>query len=540
MSFWTPDAATGFVSELDAANYSELLHPFSLDNAYWKDMLRSFQISAIAVVACLVFGFPVAYFLAMKVKKLEYQIALFILALAPFWTSFITRSVAWAYPLMGSQGALNQFLVKLGISSYDHPLLDTQFTQLSVQLAMIQLYILFMVTPIFFLLAQVDRHAIEAARDLGGNWWSTFREVILPQTMPGIVIGSIFIFVLTMGEYGTVEVISQGAVTTVGVYVQTQIIGTQYPQGAASAVLLVLILILGVFVITRFSNLREDSDDRRLRPRHGADAGQRRQAAAKRRRDWAKWGLATYFVIFLIFLYAPMILMAILSFQGYYGRRHLPVQGPAGLDWWRSIFDEPGRARSSSRTPGGIRAAGEGSLWVSLAAGAIVAFMAFTLSMAFRRRFRGRRHRLLHDPARADDARLPARPRHADLLEVDGRGDVALADGARHEHGLGHPVRVPRHDRDLEPLRRPHRRGGARPRRQRGEDVQRGDPAARLDRHLRRFLFGFTLTWNDFDRTVLLVLDNTLPLQIVGLIQAAAIRPDLYALGTATTLVSLR
>jgi putative spermidine/putrescine transport system permease protein len=76
--------------------------------------------------------------------------------------------------------------------------------------------------------------------------------------MPGIVIGSIFIFVLTMGEYGTVQVISQGAVTTVGVYIQTQIVGTQYPQGAASAVLLVLILILGVFVITRFSNLRED------------------------------------------------------------------------------------------------------------------------------------------------------------------------------------------------------------------------------------------------------------------------------------------
>jgi putative spermidine/putrescine transport system permease protein len=258
MSFWTPDTSRGFVKVWTLHNYGQLLHPFSLNNAYWKDMLRSFQISAIAVAACLVFGFPVAYFLAMKVKKLQYQIALFILALAPFWTSFITRSVAWAYPLMGSHGALNQFLVKLGVSSYDHPLVDTQFTQLSVQLAMIQLYILFMVTPIFFLLAQVDRHALEAARDLGGNWWSTFREIILPQTMPGIVIGSIFIFVLTMGEYGTVEVISQGAVTTVGVYVHSQIIGTQYPQGAASAVLLVFVLILGVIGITRFANLREE------------------------------------------------------------------------------------------------------------------------------------------------------------------------------------------------------------------------------------------------------------------------------------------
>jgi putative spermidine/putrescine transport system permease protein len=127
-----------------------------------------------------------------------------------------------------------------------------------VRLAMIQLYILFMVTPIFFLLAQVDRHAIEAARDLGGNWFRTFREVILPQTMPGIVIGSIFIFVLTMGEYGTVSVIGQSNVSSVGTYIQNQIQGIQYPQGAASAVLLVLALILGVFVITRFANIREE------------------------------------------------------------------------------------------------------------------------------------------------------------------------------------------------------------------------------------------------------------------------------------------
>jgi len=129
---------------------------------------------------------------------------------------------------------------------------------LSVRLAMIQLYILFMVTPLFFLLGQVDRHAIEAARDLGGNWFSVFKEIILPQTMPGIVIGSIFIFVLTMGEYGTVSVIGQGAVSSVGTFIDNQILGIQYPQGAASAVLLVFVLILGVFGITRFANLREE------------------------------------------------------------------------------------------------------------------------------------------------------------------------------------------------------------------------------------------------------------------------------------------
>jgi len=255
VSFWTR-TDTGFVRDWTGANYGALLHPFNLDNAYWQNMLTSFETSAIAVVACLVFGFPVAYFLAMKVEKLQNQIALFIIALAPFWTSFLTRSVAWAYPLMGREGALNQFLLKLHIVS--QPVSAFGFSTLSVRLAMIQLYILFMVTPIFFLLGQVDRSALEAARDLGGNWFSTFKEVILPQTMPGIVIGSIFIFVLTMGEYGTVSVIGQGAVSSVGTFIDNQILAIQYPQGAASAVLLVFVLIIGVFGITRFANLREE------------------------------------------------------------------------------------------------------------------------------------------------------------------------------------------------------------------------------------------------------------------------------------------
>ena len=215
VSFWTYQlgAKSGFTTKWTLANYGTILH----SSTYWHNMLGSLYTSLIAVVACLVLGFPIAYFLALKVQSLRNQIALFIIALAPFWTSFLVRSVAWTYPL-------SDVLGKFGVHTP---------STMSVRLAMIQLYILFMITPLFFTLAQVDRTAIEAARDLGGNWWRTFVAVILPQTLPGIVIGSIFIFVLTMGEYGTVEVISQGAVTTVGVYVHSQIVGTQYPQGAA-------------------------------------------------------------------------------------------------------------------------------------------------------------------------------------------------------------------------------------------------------------------------------------------------------------------
>jgi putative spermidine/putrescine transport system permease protein len=251
VSFWTWTDA-GFDKSFTLANYSELFR----DSTYWDNMLSTFITSILAVVACLVLGFPVAYFLALKVSSLRNQITLFIIALAPFWTSFLTRAIAWTFPLMGREGALNQVLIKLQIVS--EPVSQLGFSTLSVRLAMIQLYILFMITPLFFSLAQVDQSAVEAARDLGANSWQTFREVILPQSMPGVVIGSIFIFVLTMGDYGTVATVGGGNITSVGTLINSKIGAVQYPQGAASAVLLVLALLVGVWVITRFANLREE------------------------------------------------------------------------------------------------------------------------------------------------------------------------------------------------------------------------------------------------------------------------------------------
>jgi putative spermidine/putrescine transport system permease protein len=256
MSFWTYQVGAnfGFVTDWTLDNYRELFH----DNVYWDNMLSSFYRSLIAVAACLVFGFPIAYFLALKVNSLRNQIALFIIALAPFWTSTLTRSIAWTFPLTGREGAINKVGDMIGWWGPDNPLIEP-LSETSVTIAMIQLYILFMITPLFFTLSQVDRTAIEAARDLGGNWWRTFREVIVPQSMPGVVIGSIFVFVLTMGEYGTVKLVGGNAVTSVGTIVNSKVeLAVQYPQGAASAVLLVVALIVGVFVITRFSNLREE------------------------------------------------------------------------------------------------------------------------------------------------------------------------------------------------------------------------------------------------------------------------------------------
>ena len=248
VSFWKP-TVSGFSHEWTLENYRSLFN----DTTYWNNILTSFENSLICVAATLLLGFPIAYFLAFKVSSLRNQIALFIIALAPFWTSYLIRAIAWIYPLMGREGAVNQILGHLGIGTQEW----LGFTRWAVVLAMIQLYILFMVTPLFFMLSQIDLSSLEAARDLGGNWWRTFREVIIPQSMPGIVIGSIFIFVLTMGDYGTYRIVG-GKVASVGTIIQNQVNAVQYPTAAASAVFLVLVMMIGVFVLLRFSNLRED------------------------------------------------------------------------------------------------------------------------------------------------------------------------------------------------------------------------------------------------------------------------------------------
>ena len=347
---------------------------------------------------------------------------------------------------------------------------------------MIQLYILFMITPLFFTLAQVDRHAIEAARDLGANWWRTFREVILPQTMPGIVIGSIFIFVLTMGDYGTVATVGGGNITSVGTLIYSKIGAVQYPQGAASAVLLVIV-----------------ADGRRLgdhallepaggpvietmarRPRRSRAAGRVVQREVKQRRDWAKWGLGVYFALFLFFLYVPMILMAILSFQGDTGQLTFPFRGPVQP---RLVEDAVGHGRFDTIADD-VSASARQSLWLSLAAGAIVAVLALFAvdGVPPPLAVQDRRPRLLRPDAGADDAGLPLGLGNQLLWRFMGETPSLwyTALGANVIWGIpfGFLVMLAVWNR----YDRAHRGGGARPRREPVAHVPRGDAAARLDR----------------------------------------------------------
>jgi putative spermidine/putrescine transport system permease protein len=260
-----------------------------------------------------------------------------------------------------------------------------------------------------------------------------------------------------------------------------------------------------------------------------------------RHHDWAKWGLGAYFCVFLLFLYLPMILMAILSFQGYYGGPTWPFKGPFGFTWWQSLFSDT--VGGSPTHASDIQTAAKNSLLLSLAAGAIVAVLAFSLSMAFRRRWR------FKSDAVAMYVILLALMTPGFLLAVGTQlfwsemgASTSIwrtALGANVVWGIpfGFLVMLAvwnRYDARVEEAARDLGAGRARTFREVTLPlVWTGIFGA--------FLFGFTLTWNDYDRSILFQTQatDTLPLEIGGLTFTSGIRPDLYALGSATTLLSM-
>jgi putative spermidine/putrescine transport system permease protein len=260
----------------------------------------------------------------------------------------------------------------------------------------------------------------------------------------------------------------------------------------------------------------------------------------KSRRDWAKLGLGAYFVLFLFFLYIPMILMAILSFQGSTGQLTFPFRGPFGLGWWKTLFD-PNVFNTISDD---VSASGRQSLWLSLAAGGIVAVLGFSLSMAFRRRWRFKSDVVafyvimlaLMTPAFL--VGLGNQLLWKFIGQTPNLWETAL--GANVIWGIPFSFLVMlavwnRYDRHIEEAAR---------------DLGAGAITTFREVTLPlvwtgifgSFLFGFTLTWNDFDRTILLQNGyeaQPLPILIGTWPSSRPILPNLYALGAGTTAVSL-
>jgi putative spermidine/putrescine transport system permease protein len=228
---------------------------FLTPSIFLRTLWTTFRFTATVMAICLLLAYPLAYFLAMQVESFKWQLTLFLLVMVPFWTSYLIRAVAWL-PMLGRHGLLNEFLMSTGI--VDEPVSFLLYSEFSYTMALVQLYVVLAVGPIFFSLAKIDRALLEAARDMGATPFQIFREVILPLSLPGVAIGMVFVFVLLMGEFATAVVVYGGKTSTTGTIILNYYGIANYPFAAVNAIMLMLAMMIGVVVILRLVDIRKE------------------------------------------------------------------------------------------------------------------------------------------------------------------------------------------------------------------------------------------------------------------------------------------
>ncbi len=250
VSFWDYDFAQmypGFVT----FNYTETLGSW----VTWKTYLNTLKFAFIVWAITLFIGFWVAYFLAFHIRTAAMQSMLFLVCTVPFLTSNVIRMISWI-PVLGRNGLINQALVGTGI--IPQPLEWLLYSDFAVILAMVHLYTLFMVTPIFNTLMRIDKSLVEAARDAGASSWQILTNVILPLAKPGMAIGTIFVVTLVMADFSTVQIMSGGQSASVALIMKNQMSLLQYPAAAANAVVLLILVLLMVAGILRIVDIRKE------------------------------------------------------------------------------------------------------------------------------------------------------------------------------------------------------------------------------------------------------------------------------------------
>ena len=250
VSFWDYDFAR-LHPDFVLTNYIETLG----SAVTWRIYLNTLKYAAIVWVLTLVIGFWVAYFLAFHVRSQTMQMVLFLVCTVPFLTSNIISMISWI-PVLGRNGLVNTALVDLGI--VPAPIEWLLYSDFAVVLAMVHLYTLFMVTPIFNTLMRIDRALVEAARDAGASSLQVLTNVILPLAKPGMAIGTIFVVTLVMADFITVQVMSGGQSASVALMMRNQMSLLQYPAAAANAVVLLAIVLLLVAAILRVVDIRKE------------------------------------------------------------------------------------------------------------------------------------------------------------------------------------------------------------------------------------------------------------------------------------------
>ena len=221
----------------------------------YKVFFNTLKYAVLTWALTLAIGFTVAYFLAFHVRSLTWQVALFLLCTIPFWTSNVIRMISWI-PFLGRNGIANQTLISWGV--IDEPLEWLLYSDFSVVLAFVHIYTLFMVVPIFNTMMRIDKSLIEAAYDAGASGFQTLVNVVIPLTKPGIMIGSIFVVTLVMGDLVTVRFMSGSQSANMGRLIYNDVALLQYPSAAATAVVLLATVLIIISVMLRFVDIRKE------------------------------------------------------------------------------------------------------------------------------------------------------------------------------------------------------------------------------------------------------------------------------------------
>jgi spermidine/putrescine transport system permease protein len=240
-SFGTSGVYGGIMLGLNPGNYLRVFDPL-----YLEIVVRTLVIALTNTFLCLLLGYPLAYFIAFKGGR--WKNILILLVMIPFWTSLLLRAYAWVV-ILGGNGIANRILQFLGIT--DEPI-TLIFTPQAVTMGMVYSYLPFMILPLYAALEKFDVRLKEAAQDLGASRWHTFWRVTVPLSMPGVIAGSILVFIPSAGEFVIPNLLGGSRTVMLGNLIQQQFLQARdWAFGSALAVMLAVLMVGAIMFYVR-------------------------------------------------------------------------------------------------------------------------------------------------------------------------------------------------------------------------------------------------------------------------------------------------
>jgi len=215
--------------------------------------VRTFGFAAGITVGSVLLGYPVAYYLRFKLSQ-QLGFLLVLISIIPFWISGIIRALAWR-PILGQSGVISGILLRLGLIG--QPLEWLLFSSFAMIIGYLANYVVFMYVPIYAALLNVDADLIDASQTLRATPWESFKTVVLPLSLPGVAIGSIFVFVLTLGDFVVPQFFSSGETTVPGLVFLQVSLGLNWPTAAGLSILLIAIILLLISLLFRLVDITE-------------------------------------------------------------------------------------------------------------------------------------------------------------------------------------------------------------------------------------------------------------------------------------------